>query len=224
MDVEHVLPVGVAHPVEDRVAQDAGIVDQDVDAAEGVERGLHDRFGVLRLGDRERRGDRLAAGLLDLVHHLLRRAGVGAGALQARADVAGDHPRALLRQAERDAAPDPARGAGDDGDFSGNDACGHYLPQHLPRANSTIIRSLPTASSSAQDIAFLGRGEAALRRQAELVDVDEFRRLVDAALELVLLSSVPLFEVTRPSTTVLPFGTKRSGSKPPARSVSYSMK
>ncbi len=90
MDVEHVLPVRVAHPVEDRVAQDAGIVDQDVDAAEGVERGLDDRLGVLRLGDRERRGDRLAAGLLDLVDHLLRRAGVGAGALQARADVAGD--------------------------------------------------------------------------------------------------------------------------------------
>jgi len=28
--------------------------------------------------------------------------------------------------------------------------------------------------------------------------------------------------VTSPSTTVLPFGTKRSGAKPPARSLSYS--
>ena len=37
-------------------------------------------------------------------------------------------------------------------------------------------------------------------------------------------SSVPDFEVTRPSTTSLFFGTNRSGSKPPARSVSYSMK
>src|SRR5438132_10930365 len=37
-----------------------------------------------------------------------------------------------------------------------------------------------------QDIAFLARGEAALRGEAELVDVDEFRRLVDAALERVL--------------------------------------
>jgi hypothetical protein len=34
-----------------------------------------------------------------------------------------------------------------------------------------------------QDIAFLGRGEAALRREAELIEVDEFRRLIDAALE-----------------------------------------
>ena len=37
-------------------------------------------------------------------------------------------------------------------------------------------------------------------------------------------SSVPDFDVTRPSTTNFPFGTKRSGSKPPARSLSYSMK
>src|SRR5687768_16189394 len=37
-----------------------------------------------------------------------------------------------------------------------------------------------------EDIAFLGRGEAALRRQAELLQRYEFRGLVDAALELVL--------------------------------------
>src|SRR5579864_5423162 len=37
-----------------------------------------------------------------------------------------------------------------------------------------------------QDIAFLGRGEAALRRQAELIEVDEFLRLLDAALDRVL--------------------------------------
>src|SRR5262245_50837056 len=37
-----------------------------------------------------------------------------------------------------------------------------------------------------EDIAFLGRGEAALRREAELVERDELRRLLDAAFELVL--------------------------------------
>src|SRR6266699_1057789 len=37
-------------------------------------------------------------------------------------------------------------------------------------------------------------------------------------------SSSGTLELTRPSTTVLPFGTWRSGSKPPARSVSYSRK
>src|SRR5215475_4590719 len=38
------------------------------------------------------------------------------------------------------------------------------------------------------------------------------------------VSSRPVFEVTSPSTMVLPLGTKRSGSNPPARSLSYSMK
>ena len=38
MDREHVRPVRPAHAVEDTVAQNASVVDQDVDAAEGVER------------------------------------------------------------------------------------------------------------------------------------------------------------------------------------------
>ena len=38
MHSQHVVPVGPAHLVEDAVAQDAGIVDQNVDATEGVER------------------------------------------------------------------------------------------------------------------------------------------------------------------------------------------
>ena len=37
-----------------------------------------------------------------------------------------------------------------------------------------------------QDIAFLGGGEAALRRQAKLIEGDELGRLLDAALDLVL--------------------------------------
>src|SRR3954452_18491319 len=37
-----------------------------------------------------------------------------------------------------------------------------------------------------QDITLLGGVEAALRREAELVEVDEPRGLVDAALELIL--------------------------------------
>src|SRR4029077_1775841 len=37
-----------------------------------------------------------------------------------------------------------------------------------------------------QSIAVLGRSEAALRRESQLPDVDELRRLLDAALDLVL--------------------------------------
>ena len=38
-----------------------------------------------------------------------------------------------------------------------------------------------------QHVAFLGRGKAALRREAELVERDELRRLLDALLDVVLL-------------------------------------
>src|SRR5215469_11498596 len=74
-----------------------------------------------------------------------------------------------------------------------------------------------------QDVAFLGRGEAALRRQAELLERSEFARFLDAALDIVLLPRWPTFGVKKPGKeTLLPLGRKRSGSKPPARSVSYS--
>ena len=39
-----------------------------------------------------------------------------------------------------------------------------------------------------------------------------------------LASIAGRFEVTRPSTTILPLGTSFSGSKPPERSSSYSRK
>ena len=65
------------------------------------------------------------------------------------------------------------------------DAQGRVQP-HTSSASSTIIRSFAHCSSSLKHVAFLGRGEAALRREAELVERDVFRRLVDAALELVL--------------------------------------
>ena len=69
-DVEGALQVDVddrveqvgRHVVERLVAQDAGVVDDDVDAAEGVDRRLHDRRAALGGGHRVGVGDRLAAG------------------------------------------------------------------------------------------------------------------------------------------------------------------
>ena len=58
--------------------------------------------------------------VLDLVDDLLRRAGIGAGAFEARADVADDDAGALARQQQRDAAADAARRAGDDCNFAGD--------------------------------------------------------------------------------------------------------
>ena len=149
VDVDDVRPVRPAHAVEDAVAQDAGIVDQDVDAAEGVER-------------RSARSCRHCAGslidsveaiasppaCLDLVDHVVRRPGIGAGAVEARADIADDDAGALLRHQQRNAAPDAASRAGDDGDFTGDDVRHRLVPQ-TSRATSPIMRSFAHSSSSA---------------------------------------------------------------------------
>ena len=126
MHVDHVRPVRPAHLVEDDVAQDAGIVDQDIDAAERVDRGLDDLIGVLRFGDGERGGDGLPAGLFDGRDRLLRRTGIEAGALQTGADIADHHARAFPRQQFGDGATDPAPRPGDDGNFFRNNPS-HFL-------------------------------------------------------------------------------------------------
>ena len=53
-------------------------------------------------------------------------------------------------------------------------------------ATSTIRRSFAACCSTVSVVALDRRGEAALRREAELLDVDELRRLVDPPLQLVL--------------------------------------
>ena len=63
VDLVDEVPVGLRHLRERDVAEDAGVVDDDVDLAERVDRGLDDLVAVL---DRVVVGDRLAAGGLDL--------------------------------------------------------------------------------------------------------------------------------------------------------------
>jgi hypothetical protein len=60
IDVDSVdqIPVRLLHILEADIAQDAGIVDEDIDAAEGVDGCLDDGFSVL---DRVVVGDRFAA-------------------------------------------------------------------------------------------------------------------------------------------------------------------
>src|SRR5436190_15113056 len=57
-----------------------------------------------------------------------------------------------------------------------------------------------------QDIALLGGGEAALRREAELIEVDVPRGLVDAALELVLGFERPALRGDEPEHDHLALG------------------
>src|SRR5215470_7420736 len=99
---------------------------------------------------------------------------------------------------------------------------GHARP-HTSRAVSTIIPSLAHCSSSASTLpsSVDANPHCGLRQSCSsdtYLVASSIRRLTAS-----FFSSVPLLDVTRPSTTRLaPLGKKRSGSKPPARSVSYS--
>jgi hypothetical protein len=63
VDLVDQVPVGLRHLLERDVAQDPGVVDQDVDLAERVDRGLDDLVAVL---DRVVVRDGVAALVLDL--------------------------------------------------------------------------------------------------------------------------------------------------------------
>ncbi len=73
MDVDDGIPFGLGHVREHPVAEDAGVVDDDVQIAEGVERRLHEPLGALEVGHALAVGDRLPTHRLDLGHDLLGR-------------------------------------------------------------------------------------------------------------------------------------------------------
>src|SRR5690606_23020961 len=74
VDLVDQVPVGVLHLVERLVAQDAGFVHDHVDAAEAVQRALHD---LATVGHRVMVGHGFATGGADLGGHLVRGRGIG---------------------------------------------------------------------------------------------------------------------------------------------------
>ena len=69
VDGHHRVEVGLVHLEERPVADDAGVVDHDVDAPEGVHRGGDDAPGGLEVGDRVVADGGDAALRFDLLHH-----------------------------------------------------------------------------------------------------------------------------------------------------------
>ena len=97
------------------VAQNARVVDDDVDAAEVLDRRVDDRLTSFGGGDRIHVGDRAPAGRGDLVDHDLR-GGPGTQTMHVDAKVVDDHRRAagqFLGVGAAQAVP----GSGDDGDL-----------------------------------------------------------------------------------------------------------
>src|SRR5262249_51316430 len=126
------------HVDELLVAQDAGVVDEDVAAAPGVDRGLDDLAGRVELGHAVVARHRLAAEVRDLLANDGGRVGVRAATVRGAADVVDDHPGAFTCQRHRHAPADAPAGAGDDRDFA---------LEQLAHANASESRSCVTPSS-----------------------------------------------------------------------------
>src|SRR6185312_3558246 len=115
VDLVDEVPVGLRHLLERDIAEDAGVVDEDVDPTPRVDRGLDDLIAVL---DRVVVRDRLAARRLDLGDDLVRRRGTLAFAGEAAAEVVDDDLRAAAGKQQRVRATEAATGAGHDRYFS----------------------------------------------------------------------------------------------------------
>ena len=113
---DHRVPLVLAGREHHAVAEEPGVVHEHVEAAEGVDRGVHEAAGAVPVGDVVGVGDGLAARRDDLVDDQLRRAPVGAGAVARDAEVVHDDARALTCERQRVLAADAARRAGDDDD------------------------------------------------------------------------------------------------------------
>src|SRR5262249_40188622 len=122
-------------------AQDAGVVHDDVDAAERVECRLHDRLAVLGCSDGVRVRDCLAAGGLDLVDDLLGGRRTATGAVDRAAEVVHDDERAPAREQLCVLAAETATGTGDD--------CNPAVEPEISHRSSPMCESAAEATIAA---------------------------------------------------------------------------
>ena len=118
------VPVVLAHREQHAIAEDAGVVHDDVDVAERVDGLLHHGTGLVEDGDIAAVDDRLAAHCLNLGHDVLGRSGVGATTGGIATKVVDDDFGAFRRHHQCVFAADAAAGAGDQRDLSVENAHG----------------------------------------------------------------------------------------------------
>jgi hypothetical protein len=106
MYVEDGVPLLVGHLLNHRIPGVPGIVDDDVQAAEGVDGGPHEALAEIGVGDAADAGDGPAARRLDGGDGVLGGLGV---------EIVDDDARTLGGEFERDLAADAATRAGDNG-------------------------------------------------------------------------------------------------------------
>ena len=131
--IQHQAEIGQIHLGEALVAQDAGVADQRVDAAPGVQRLLHQGLHGLEIGDGSAAGHGLAAAGADFLHHALGGGGRAAAAVHRAAQVIDHHLGTALGQRQRMQASQAAAGAGDDGHAAREIDLAHVVATPLER-------------------------------------------------------------------------------------------
>jgi hypothetical protein len=122
VDPDHRVPLLLGRVGQHAVAEEPGVVDQDVEATEGVDRRRHQRLGLGPIGHVGPVGHRVAAHGADGVDHLTGRTRRTTGAVDLGAEVVDDDLRPLPCELERMAPTDATTCARHDHDPSVTDA------------------------------------------------------------------------------------------------------
>ena len=116
MDTQYRMPIFRFHFDKTFIAQDAGVVDEDIHRAKGIQGRLDDGFTAVRRRHIVVIGHGFAAGSLDFAHHLVgRRSGSVAGPVPGPAQVVNHHLGAPFGQFQGVSTPQAGTGTGDDG-------------------------------------------------------------------------------------------------------------
>ena len=115
---DDIVPLGLAHVDEHPVAEDPGVVDEDVQVAEGVDGRVDQLLGPLPVGDVVAVRHRLATPGRDLGDDFVGRAVVRAGAVVGAATVVDDDLGSFGGEQKGVLATDAAPGSRDDRDAS----------------------------------------------------------------------------------------------------------
>jgi hypothetical protein len=117
MHVLNRVPHRFIHLQQGLVAEDPGVVDQDVEPAEAVDRFSEDAFCAGFRGHGVEAGSSLSAEGADLFHHAFCRAVVAAAAVAGTADIVDHDLGALTREQDRSCSSDAVAGTRDDRHF-----------------------------------------------------------------------------------------------------------
>ena len=110
------IPLRLAHVREHAVAEDASVVDEDVEATERIDGGLDEAFGSVPIADVVAVGDRLPTHGLDLGDDIVRGALIVALAVHRPAEVVDHDLGAVVGEEQCVLAPDASARPRDDRD------------------------------------------------------------------------------------------------------------